>query len=142
MCPEKCPVIRTWMIMVHGVKSLTTARCGIRARSRSVGLPIAKDIGTGSARGAGLGWITRLGDSRLITMDAGRLSAALGAGARARFMRVRSTDRRSSDLWAEDTSALGSDLAEGSAAESDGSRWDSANRFIRGITPATFTCAT
>ncbi len=130
------------MIMVHGVKNLTTARCGTHARSRSVGLPIATDIGTGSARGAGLGWITRRGDSRLITMDAGRLWAALGAGALVRFMGVRSMDRRSSDLLAEDTSALGSDLAEGSAAESVGSRSDTANRFIRGITPATFTCAT
>src|SRR5258708_6322072 len=130
------------MIMGHGVKNLSTAQCGTRARSRSVGLPIATDIGTGSARGAGLGWITRPGDSRLITMDAGRLSAALGAGALARFMRVRSMDRRSSDLWAEDTSVLGSDLAEASEAESVGSRWDSANRIVRGITPATFTCAT
>jgi len=130
------------MIMVHGVKNLTTARCGIRARSRSVGLPIATDTGTGSARGAGLGWITRLGGSLLITMDAGRLSAARGAGALARFMRVRSMDRRSSDLWAADTLVVGSDLVEGSAAESVGSRSDTANRSIRGITPATFTCAT
>src|SRR5258708_7679968 len=125
------------MIMVHGVKNLTTARCGTRGLWRSVGLPIATDIGTGSARGAGLGWITRLGGSPLITMDAGPLWAALGAGARARFMRVRSMDRHSSDLWAEGTLVSGSDLAEGSAAESVGSRSDSANRLIRGITPAT-----
>src|SRR5712671_6380449 len=130
------------MIMGHGVKNLITARCGTRGLWRSVGLRIATDIGTGSARGGGPGWITRRGDSRLITMDAGRLSAAPGAGALARFMRVRSMDRRSSDLWAEDTLVLGSDLAEGSAAESVGSRSDTANRFIRGITPATFTCAT
>src|SRR5882672_4609947 len=123
------------MIMGHGVKNLTTARCGTRGRSRSVGLLIATDIGTGSARGAGLGWITRPGDSRLITMDVGHLSAARGAGALARFMRVRSMDRRSSDLWAEDTSASDSDLAEGSAVESVGSRSDTANRFTRGITP-------
>ena len=128
--------------MVHGVKNLTTARCGIRDRSRSVGLPIATDIGTGSARGAGLGWITRRGDSPLITMDAGRLSAARGAGALARFMRVHSMDRRSLDLWAEDTSVLGSDLAEDSAAESVGSRSDTANRFIRGITLAEIPIAT
>src|SRR5712671_2545165 len=130
------------MIMGHGVKNLTTAQCGTRARSRSVGLPIVTDIGTGSARGAGLGWITRPGDSRLITMDAGRLSAAPGAGALVRFMRVRSTDQLSLDLSAEDTSVSGSDLAEGSAAESDGSRWDSANRIVRGITPAEITTAT
>jgi hypothetical protein len=130
------------MIMAHGVKSLSMAQCGTRARSMSVGLPIATDIGTGSARGAGLGWITRPGDSRLITMDVGRLSADLGAGALARFMRVRSMDRRSSDLWVEDTLVLGSDLAEGLAAESGGSRSDTGNRFIRGITPATFTCET
>src|SRR6266404_9312850 len=137
-----CPGIQTWTIMGHGVKSLTTAQCGTRGRSRSAGLLIATDIGTGLARGAGLGWITRLGGSRLITMGAGRLSAAPGAGALVRFMRVRSMDRRSSDLWAEDTSVLGSDLAEGSAAESDGSRWDSANRIVRGITPAEITTAT
>jgi len=128
--------------MVHGVKSLTTAQCGTRGRSRSAGLLIATDIGTGLARGAGLGWITRPGASRLITMDAGRLSAAPGAGALVRFMRVRSMDRRSSDLSAEGTSVLDSDLAEGSAAESVGSRSDTANRFILGITPAEITTAT
>jgi len=70
------------------------------------------------------------------------LSAALGAGARVRCMLVRSMDRRSSDLWAEDTSVLGSDLAEASAVESVGSRSDSANRIVRGITLAEITTAT
>jgi hypothetical protein len=51
-------------------------------------------------------------------------------------------DRRSSDLSAEGTSVLDSDLAEGSAAESVGSRSDTANRFILGITPAEITTAT
>jgi len=124
------------------VKNLTTAQCGTRGRSRSVGLPIATDTGTGSARGAGLGWITLPGGSLLIITDAGRLWAARGAGALARFMRVRSTDQLSLDLSAEDTSVSGSDLAEGSAAESDGSRWDSANRIVLGITPAEITTAT
>jgi hypothetical protein len=130
------------MIMGHGVKNLTTARCGTRDQWMLAGLPIVTDIGTGSARGAGLGWITRPGGSRLIITDAGRLWAARGAGALAQFMRVRSMGRLSLDLSAEDTSVSGSDLAEGSAAESDGSRWDSANRIVRGITLAEITTAT
>ena len=130
------------MIMVHGVKSLTTAQCGTHDQSTLVGLLIVTDIGTGSGRGGGLGWITRPGGSRLIITDAGRLWAVRGAGALARFMRVRSMGRLSLDLSAEDTSVSGSDLAEGSAAESDGSRWDSANRIVLGITPAEITTAT
>jgi len=121
------------------VKNLTMAQCGTRARWTSAGLPIATDIGIGSARGAGLGWITSPGGSRRITMDAGLLSAAHGAGALVQSMRVRSMDRRSLGSSAAD---LGSDLAEGSAAESVGSRSDIANRFIRGITPAEITTAT
>jgi hypothetical protein len=52
-------------------------------------------------------------------------------------MRVLSTDQHSSDLWAEVISDLGSDSAVALVAESDGSRWASANHFIPGITPAT-----
>ena len=130
------------MIMGHGVKNLTTDRCGTHDRWTLAGLPIVMDIGTGSGRGGGLGWITRPGGSRLIITDAGRLSVVRGVGALARFMRVRSTDQLSLDLSAEDTSVSGSDLAEGSAAESDGSRWDSANRIVRGITLAEITTAT
>jgi hypothetical protein len=46
-------------------------------------------------------------------------------------------DRRLSDSW-----AVVSDLDLVSAEESAGSRWDSASRFIRGITPVAGTLTT
>src|SRR4030088_923922 len=112
-----CPAIRTWKIMCHGVKNLTTDRCGTHDRWTLAGLLIVTDIGTGSARGAGLGWITSRGGSRPITMDAGRLSAVRGAGALARSMRVRSTGQLSLDLWAENILVSDSALAGAGAAE-------------------------
>ncbi len=127
--------------MVHGVKNLTMAQCGTRARWTSAGLPIATDIGIGSARGAGLGWITSPGGSRRITMDAGLLSAAHGAGALVQSMRVRSMDLRSLGSSAADLDSE-SVLAAAGAAESAGSRSDSASRIIRGITLAEITTAT
>jgi hypothetical protein len=136
-----CLGIRTWTIMVHGGKSLTTGRCGTRALWMSDGLRIVPDIGTGLALGAGLGSIMLLGALHRITMDVGRLSAGRGAGALVRFMRVRSMGRLS---WGSSAADLDSesDLAAAGVAESAGSRWASANRFIRGITPAETISAT
>lgn len=125
------------MIMVHGVKSRIMERCGTRSRWTQAGLLTAMGIGTGLARGAGPGLITRPGASRPIITDAGRLWEARGAGAQDRSMRVRFMDRHSLVSSAGD---LESD--SDSAAESAGSRSDSANRIIRGITPAEITSAT
>jgi hypothetical protein len=129
------------MITVHGVKSLTMVRYGTRVRWKLAGLLIAMGIGTGLARGAGPGWIMRLGALLHSTMGAGRSSAAPGAGALVRSMRGRSTDQRLWDLLVEDTSVSGSDLAEASAEESAGFPSDSASRIIRGIEPAEITIA-
>ena len=130
------------MIMDHGVKSRTMVQCGTHAPWKLAGHLIATDIGTGLARGAGHGWTMRHGVLRHFTMAAGRISTAGGAGARDLFMRVPSTDRRSSALWEEDILARGSDLAADSVKASVGFRLASANRSILGITPATFTFAT
>lgn len=111
------------MIMVPGVKNLTTVRCGIPGRWKSAGLPIVMDIGTGLVRGAGLGWTMNPGALRRITMDAGSLSAARGAGALVRSMRIRSMDRHLLVSSAADLdSESDSDLAAAGAAESAGSR--------------------
>src|SRR6266404_3539141 len=142
MCLATSPVIQTWMITVHGAKSPTMALSGTRIRWPWDGHPIVTGIGTGSAPGAGPGWTTRRGALRHFTMAAGHLLAADGAGARDQSLSVRSMDRRSSALSAEDISDSGSALAEALAAESAGSRWASANRSIPGITPATVTSGT
>src|SRR5258708_38337730 len=119
-------VIRIWTITVHGEKSRITVRFGIRARWKWAGLLIAMDTGTGLARGAGPGWIMSHGALRHFTMDAGRLSAAVGAGALGPWMHSRFTDQRSSVLWAGVDLALGSGAGGGGGA--GGSRWGVASR--------------
>lgn len=112
---------------------------GIPIRWTSAGPHTVMDIGTTLGLGAGLGWTMRLGASLHFTMAAGLSLAALGAGARDRYTRGLSMVRHSSDFWVAD-SASDSDSAADLAWA--GSRWDSANRSIPGITPAEIISAT
>src|SRR5882762_2493367 len=77
----------TWMKAELGTKNQTMDRCGIRRKWTTVGLRIAMVRGITLARGAGAGLVMSRGDLLPITMDAGRTSAAVGAGARGRITR-------------------------------------------------------
>src|SRR5206468_7655575 len=101
---------------------------------------IATAIGATLVLGVGLGLTMRLGATRLSTMDVGTTSAAVGAGARDRTMRGHIGALRLLGSTAAEAGAL--DLASGSAAESAGSRLDSANRSARGIATALDTDGT
>src|SRR5713226_9275851 len=107
------------MITETGAMSLNTATFGIRAKLGRTGLPIAMAIGTGSALGAGLGLTIRHGVLRLIITAVGIISRVAGAGARARFLVLRSMGR----------------LSSGASAVA-GSRWALANRSSRGSVAA------
>ncbi|MBI1834621.1 MAG: hypothetical protein HYR92_02400 [Burkholderiales bacterium] len=74
--------INNSMNMATGIPMWNTARSGIRVGFPSAGHLTVTDIEFGSRLGAGLGSIVHLGASRLITMDAGPLSDAVGAGYR------------------------------------------------------------
>src|SRR5260370_40646332 len=76
--------------------SRNTATFGILLRLIPDGLPTARAIGTGSARGAGLGLTIRRGALLPSTMADGTISRAAGAGARARSLVLRSMGRLSS----------------------------------------------
>src|SRR5260221_10171294 len=95
----------TWMKVEPGTKNRTMDRCGIRRKWIPAGLRMATVPGTTLARGAGAGLATSRGDLLRITMDAGRTSAAVGAGARGRIMHGRSMDLHLSASSAEHTLA-------------------------------------
>src|ERR1700726_4014054 len=96
-------VIPIAMSMARGRKSPSMVTCGIPRRWTWAGRHIATATGTGLARGAGLGLTMLLGVLLRSTMAAGLTSAALGAGARDRSLRVPSTDRHSSALSAAES---------------------------------------
>src|SRR5882724_2425947 len=90
-----CRVTAIWTTMVPGMKNRTMARFGIPTLWMLAGLPIVTDIGITSGLGAGRGSATSLGVSHLFTMDVGRISAAIGVGARVPIMRGLYMDRLS-----------------------------------------------
>src|SRR5882757_3631750 len=103
----------TWTKAEPGTKNRTMDRCGIRRKWIPAGPRIATVRGITLARGAGAGLATSRGDLLPITMDGGRTSAAVGAGARGRIMRGRSMDLHLSASSAEHILAS----VSGSAAE-------------------------
>jgi len=56
-----------------GASPRATATCGYRLELRPAGRLTTTDIGRGSTRGAGPGWMTRRGASRYLTTAAGRI---------------------------------------------------------------------
>jgi len=70
----------------------------VPSRSRRIGRRIAMAIGSGQSRGAGPGWMTRLGDSRHFITAAGPTLIEVGSGFRAAWWRGLSMPRRSSLL--------------------------------------------
>src|ERR1700740_2450582 len=109
------------MTTVRGRISPNTVTSGIPTTFLRAGLPTATVTGTTSALGAGLGLATNLGVLLPITMADGTILAAGGAGARAHFLDLRSTDRL---LSVSSAGAL--------ASASAGSRWALANPSSHG----------
>src|SRR5437762_5700024 len=122
------------------MRSLITARFGIRRLWISAGRLTATVIGATLGRGAGRGLTIRLGVSLHSTMAVGPTLVAVGAGALARITRVRSMDRRSSVSSAARTGVSVS--AEDLAAELAGFRLAHASRFIPGTAQAAATTVT
>lgn len=92
------------------------------------GLLTAMAIGTGLAHGAGPGLIIRPGALLPITMAAGTILRAAGAGARAHITVIRFMDQR-----------LSAFLAGALVSVSAGSRWDLASRSSLGTAAAATT---
>src|SRR5204863_1124046 len=133
--PPRATYRATWSVMTTstttapGVMSLNTATFGIPLRLTLDGLLTAMAIGTGLGRGAGPGLTIRRGALLRSTTAVGRSSAALGVGARARFLARPFMGLR-----------LHVFLAAVSDLELAGFRWALANRSFRGSAAA--TCST
>src|ERR1700719_207382 len=101
MCRAKRLATATSMTTVRGRMSRNMAMSGIPTMSPQAGLLIAMATGTTSDLGAGPGLIMRPGDLLRTTMDDGSILAEGGAGARARFLALRSMGRPLSVSLAE-----------------------------------------
>src|SRR5215467_1901796 len=132
MSRATCPATTISMTTVLGAMSPSMVTSGIPPTLSPTGPPTATAIGTGSIPGDGHGSVMSLGDLLLITMAAGYMLAADGAGAQDRTMVLQFMAPPSSA-----SSAVAG--ASDSGLDMAGSRWDSASRSSPGSAAATIS---